>query len=140
MFIPNQDDNGSDVSDWNCNNDPYGCWTPSHAVVDRNWAKKVWPNNIPADYAFLVVSNVGSHQGPTHVNDALERAVPAFDISFRKPDLGRLTYGLGYPGKQDTDYNPADFRYCRQSLDDEPDRSGYMLDDCGLTAGASGGP
>ena len=64
MFIPHQDDGGSDRSDLNCYNDNvYGCWTPQFAVVDSNWANKEWSDNIPWDYAFLAVNDVASHEG-----------------------------------------------------------------------------
>ena len=140
MFVPHQDDGGSDVSDFNCDNDTYGCWTPSHAIVDDEWASKLWHLNIPADYGFLVVPNVGSHQGPSHVNDGLEKAVPTLDVSFDRPAYGEFSYGFGYPATEDTVGNPADFRYCRRPLTERSQQGGMMLDGCGLTAGASGGP
>eukprot|EP00578_Thalassiosira_sp_NH16_P026204 CAMPEP_0181098726 /NCGR_PEP_ID=MMETSP1071-20121207/12282_1 /TAXON_ID=35127 /ORGANISM="Thalassiosira sp., Strain NH16" /LENGTH=627 /DNA_ID=CAMNT_0023181345 /DNA_START=72 /DNA_END=1952 /DNA_ORIENTATION=+ len=142
MFIPHQDDRGRDVSDRNCNNDKYGCWTPSHAVVDRLWSSKTWQDNIPQDYAILVVPNVGSHRGPSGVNDSLEVAVPALEVSWERPRIGQLSYALGYPGDMDVVTNPSDFRYCRQILTERKEKEwgGLMLEGCGLTAGASGGP
>lgn len=135
MFIPNQDDGGSDTSDLNCYNDRFGCWTPSFAVVDDDWASRSWSSNIPYDYAFLVVDDVGNHRGPSGVSDVLDEAVPAMDVSFRRPKYGRSAYGLGYSGNRD-----PDFRYCVQDLDHYPSRGGYILNGCGLTGGSSGGP
>ena len=139
MFIPHQDDGGSDKSDLNCNNDKvYGCWTPKFAVVDKGWASRSWSANIPWDYAFLTVSDVGSHKGgPNPATDlALDDTVPAFDITFKPPNVGSDATALGYSGAKD-----PDFRYCTQRLTRaDASRGGYMLDGCGLTGGSSGGP
>ena len=99
MFIPNQDDGGSDGSDTNCSNDDvFGCWTPSFAVVDNGWlANSPFPGNIPDDYAYLVVDDVDSHQGgPPGIPEALDQAVPAMDIAWSAPVLGSPSYALGY--------------------------------------------
>lgn len=138
MFIPHQDDGGSDRSDLNCYNDNvYGCWTPQFAVVDSNWANKEWSDNIPWDYAFLAVNDVASHEGgPNQASDlALDLTVPALDISFDQPVVGSLVTALGYSGNQD-----PDFRHCVQHMTREDKRGGYMLDKCALTGGSSGGP
>eukprot|EP00578_Thalassiosira_sp_NH16_P013810 CAMPEP_0181120444 /NCGR_PEP_ID=MMETSP1071-20121207/24162_1 /TAXON_ID=35127 /ORGANISM="Thalassiosira sp., Strain NH16" /LENGTH=544 /DNA_ID=CAMNT_0023205105 /DNA_START=4 /DNA_END=1638 /DNA_ORIENTATION=- len=142
MFIPHQDDRGFDESDYNCNNDKYGCWIPSHAVVDRLWSSKTWDDNIFHDYAFLVVPNVGSHRGPSGVNDSLESAVPALEVGWDRPRFGELSYAFGYPVKHDTASRPSDFRYCRKTLAERADRDGSMLvlNGCGLSQGTSGGP
>ena len=141
MFIPQQDDEGSDGSDRDCTNDKYGCWTPQFAVVDNGWASRSWPDNIPSDYAYLVVSDVGSHYGGTDVSvndeDALDKAVPALDITFRPPITGIQATALGYSGSED-----PNFMYCTRNLSRETrlDRDGYKLNGCELSAGASGGP
>lgn len=143
LFIPNQDDGGSDRTDFDCTNDEFGCWTPSFAVVDNEWANKSWPNNIPADYAYLVVSNLGNRQEGGIVQ-ALDRVVRGMEVSFSNPELEGTSHALGYSGKDD-----PDFRYCVQDLADsniffgesspiQPD--GYVLDGCGLQGGSSGGP
>ena len=116
MFIPNQDDGGSDKSDRNCNNDAaFGCWTPQLAIVDKEWTLHNFlitlSDIVPWDYAYLVVSDVGSHVGKpdNNANLALDNTVPALDVSFAKPNLGDPTMAFGYPEIQD----PA-FRYCTQ--------------------------
>ena len=142
MFIPHQDDGGLEMSDYDCNNDKYGCWIPSHAVVDHNWSSKTWTDNIPHDYAFLVVPNVGSHKGPSGVNDSLEVAVPALEVSWDRPRFGELSYAFGYPLSYDSPTRPSDFRYCKRTLTKRSDMDGNMLvlKGCGLREGASGGP
>ena len=136
MFIPHQDDGGSDRSDYNCNNDSkHGCWTPAFAVVDKGWSDRRWPNNIPWDYAYLVVSDVGSHL-PTNPNLAMDQTLPALPITFSPPQTGTRATALGYSGNKD-----PDFRHCVQRLDRAASsRGGYLLDDCELTGGSSGGP
>jgi len=42
MFIPNQDDGGSDPADRDCNNDPHGCWFPNHALVPQKYDPNNW--------------------------------------------------------------------------------------------------
>ena len=128
------------MTDFDCNNDEYGCWTPTHAIVDSGWSGREWPDNQPSDYAYLVVPNVGSHQGPAGVNDGLEKAVPTLDVTFEKPVYGEYATALGYPANLDTEDQPSDFRYCRQSLREEAGKGGYVLNGCGLKGGASGGP
>lgn len=141
LFIPQQDDEGSDESDRDCDNDKYGCWTPQFAVVDNGWASRSWPDNIPSDYAYLVVSDVGSHSGGTDLSvndeDALDKAVPALDISFTAPITGIQATALGYSGSED-----PNFMYCTRNLSRETriSRDGYKLNGCELSAGASGGP
>ncbi|MFZ8998483.1 MAG: trypsin-like serine peptidase, partial [Ilumatobacteraceae bacterium] len=60
LFIPNQDDGGLDGTDWNCSNDPFGCWSLDHGVVDINWTNRIFPDNIPWDYGFYVVGDSGA--------------------------------------------------------------------------------
>jgi surface protein len=132
IFIPNQDDGGSDKTDWSCANDPYGCWALSFGVVEKGWASQVWPNNIDYDYAFYVVRDTGAHQG-TAAPDALDVAVGSLPISFANPILGSDTYALGYSYNKD----PL-FRYCVDPL--QTRGNGWWLPNCGLSGGASGGP
>lgn len=136
MFVPQQDGQGEEASDFNCSNDPIGCWVPSYAVIDNQWQTGTWSGNIPSDYAFLVASNVGSHtsDNQSFTSDALEEAVPALDVSFEEPTTGSLSYAFGYPGNRD-----PNFQYCRQVLDPEQGR-GYLLDGCDMQGGSSGGP
>jgi hypothetical protein len=107
-------------------------------VVDYDWASTTWSSNIPVDYAFLVVDDVGKHQdgySTSPVSSALDIAVPAMGVSFTAPTLvSDLAYALGYSKKQD-----PDFRYCVQTLE-VSGYDGYVLDGCGLSGGSSGGP
>jgi hypothetical protein len=142
MFIPQQDDGGTDKSDSNCSNDPYGCWAPDFGVVDFRWTANTWPNNIQWDYAYYVVSDTGAHTGGTLgtlPNDSLQEAVGALAIDFTDytslsnpcPDgPGTL---MGYSYNQD-----PDFRYCPVSL--VRGSQGWEFPNCGLSGGSSGGP
>lgn len=56
LFIPSQDDGGTDRTDSDCTNDPLGCWSVDHGVVDMNWTTRSFPNNIPWDYGYYVGS------------------------------------------------------------------------------------
>ena len=138
MFIPHQDDGGNDKSDFDCTNDKYGCWTPSHAVVDHTFTAHSMKTSH--DYAFLSVPNVGSHAGPGGVNASLEKAVPAMGVSFERPTFGRSSYSLGYTIESDTTEKPSDLRYCKRTLTVENERGGIMLNGCGIGPGSSGGP
>lgn len=138
MFIPDQDEGGLNKPDWNCNNDAaFGCWTPQFAVIDHDWTEYTMPANLPWDYAFVVVSDVGSHVGgsDSNANIALDNTVPALDVSFNEPIVGGRTTALGYS----SDPNP-DLRYCAQYLEIEANMGGYLLNGCALSDGAIGGP
>lgn len=64
IFIPDQDATRGSKSDFNCQNDLYGCWLLSFAVVERGWTEGSFPHNIGYDYAFYVVHDrSSSHRG-----------------------------------------------------------------------------
>ena len=104
MFIPQQDDEGSPT-------DPIvivpmigmdASRTPQFAVVDNGWASRSFPDNISSDYAYLVVSDVGSHYcGPIYLlmtKIALDQAVPALVLVSSAPVTEIQATALGYSG------------------------------------------
>ena len=138
IFIPSQDDGGTDRTDSNCDNDPFGCWTADHGVVDVNWTTRTFPDNIPWDYGYYVVSDSGAHSGTAlpsdSSSDALDAAVGTLDVSFTAPTTGTTATALGYSYAQD-----PQFRYCQETMITNGS-SNYWLDSCDLTGGSSGGP
>ena len=144
LFIPNQADTLGSGTDQNCSNDPIGCWAPSWGVVDVNWTRSVFPNNIPWDYAFYVVSDSGAHgQGFTITSDILDAAAGYLPISFDNVltddgDPGAhsadFTHALGYSYSED-----PNFMYCAEDMTTEG-AANWWLPSCELTGGSSGGP
>ena len=102
-------------------------------VVDKNWADRTWSSNLYWDYAYYVVDDTDAHQGPVSVNDALDEAVDTLPIDFTSYTLNAYGYALGYPYNRD-----PDFRYCADILGSR--FGGYIMDECNLGGGASGGP
>ena len=142
MFIPNQDETTGTATDFDCNNDPLGCWAPDNGVVETNWTTRTFPDNIPWDYAYYVVSDSGAHSG-NGSGGALDAAAGTLPIDFLPPYIddgdntaGSLdfTHGLGYSGSDD-----PNFMYCADHLTTEgPDN--WWLPKCELSGGSSGGP
>lgn len=140
LFIPNQDGTTGNGTDLNCNNDPLGCWTPSFGVVDQNWTTRTFPDNIPWDYAFYVVSDNGAHSGTEASSDILDQTVGALPISFEPPAVdvtssADFTHALGYSYSDD-----PNFMYCAEDMMSEEAYFDWWLPSCGLSGGASGGP
>jgi hypothetical protein len=142
LFIPNQDGTTGSGTDTNCDNDPIGCWTPTFAVVDTNWTTSTFPDNIPWDYAYYVVSDVGAHSGSTAI-ESLETQVGGLSISFAPPayDTGTTdaeaadyTHAIGYSYADD-----PNLMYCAENMTLEGAYN-YWLPNCGLSGGSSGGP
>jgi hypothetical protein len=133
MFIPNQDDGGTDRTDSNCGNDPLGCWAVDHGVVDVNWANRVFPDNIAWDYGYYVVSDSGAHSG-TAADPALDVAAGSLDVDFTTPAVGQTATALGYSYADD-----PNFMYCQEPMGTNGSAN-YWLDTCDLTGGSSGGP
>jgi hypothetical protein len=135
LFIPNQADTQGTGTDRNCANDPLGCWVPSFGVVDTNWTTRVFPDNIPWDYAFYVVGDSGAHEaGYGSAADALDAAVGPMDTTFNAPALDTLGHALGYSYSED-----PKFMYCADNLTTEGAYN-WWLPNCGLSGGSSGGP
>lgn len=143
MFIPDQahTTRGS-KTDFNCDNDPLGCWVPSFGVVDENWTTRVFPANIAWDYAFYVVNDAGAHDGTPVSSDALDVAAGTLDLNFDPPNVGvsnsniDFTFALGYSYRND-----PKFMYCAEDMTTENNYDvNWWLPSCGLTGGSSGGP
>ena len=138
MFIPHQDDGGTDGSDHICSNDKFGCWVLDFAVVDSRWADQAWPSNIPYDYAVLTVPDAGAWTaGYANTNNpVLDSAVPTVEVDFTNAQglvTGSWTQFHGYSYNQD-----PNFRYCRVQVTSNADR--WVMPGCLLSGGASGGP
>jgi len=141
LFIPNQDETTGSGTDSNCSNDPLGCWTPSFSVVDTNWTTSSFPNNIPWDYAYYVVSDSGAHSG-NGSGGSLEGTVGGLPISFAAPAVNvgttsadsDYTHGIGYSYADD-----PNLMYCAENMTTEGDAN-WWLPNCGLSGGSSGGP
>ena len=102
--------------------------------VDDNWTSRIFPDNIPWDYAFYVVEDSGSHQGAPASSDALDEAVNGFDVSFNDPVYGDFTHALGYSNSK-----APNFMYCAEYLTTEGSDN-WWLASCDLSGGSSGGP
>ncbi len=133
IFIPSQDDGGTDRTDWNCANDPLGCWAVDHGVVDVNWTTRTFPDNIPWDYGFYVVSDEGAHEGAS-APEALDAAVPELTVKFTAPAVGDTSTALGYSYSND-----PYFMYCQEPMGTNGSAN-YWLPSCDLSGGSSGGP
>jgi len=137
VFIPKQDDGGTDRTDFTCGNDVYGCWILDHGVVDEDWTTRTFPDNIPWDYGYYVVSDSGSHSTSdfaTVDNLALDVTAGSMTLSFQTPVVGSVGHALGYS----YDVDPQ-FMYCKESLGTEGS-SNYWLSRCDMSGGSSGGP
>ena len=137
VFIPNQDDGGNDRTDFDCGNDPYGCWILDHGVVDVNWASRTFPDNIQWDFGYYVVSDSSSHSTTDlgSVGDgALDGTVGGMLQSFQAPAVGDEAHALGYS----YDVDP-EFMYCKEPLNTEGSDN-YWLGRCDMAGGSSGGP
>jgi len=143
LFIPNQDATTGSATDLNCSNDPMGCWSPSFAVVDRNWSLSVFPNNIPWDYAFYVVEDTGAHSGTNTSSASLDAVAGSLPLNLLTayindgdpgPGSTDFTHALGYSYSDD-----PNFMYCAEDMTTEGNFN-WWLPSCGLSGGASGGP
>ncbi|TQV77120.1 hypothetical protein FLL45_03995 [Aliikangiella marina] len=134
LFIPNQNDTTGTGTDSNCSNDPVGCWTPSFGVVDVNWTTRTFPDNIPWDYAYYVVSDNGAHSGTNVGSDSLDTEVGSMNVDFSNPNQGSFTHALGYSYSDD-----PNFMYCAEDMGTEG-TDNWWLPNCGLSGGSSGGP
>ena len=138
IFIPGQDDGGQDGTDWNCSNDPRGCWILDYGVVDINWTTRTFPDNIAWDYGFYVVSDTGTHSSSNPYDALLDSvdldAAATMAIDFSAPEVGNAAHALGYSYNVD-----PEFMYCTESLGTEGSVN-YWLGSCDLSGGSSGGP
>lgn len=136
LFIPNQAGTSGSGTDLNCNNDPYGCWTPDFGVVDEDWTLRTFPDNIAWDYAYYVVSNSDSHSGFGDYT-ALDAATGTLDVNFSEPSVdgsqSSFTHALGYSYSDD-----PNFMYCAENMTTEGTVN-WWLPNCDLSGGSSGG-
>eukprot|EP00986_Skeletonema_menzelii_P010332 scaffold5032_cov144-Skeletonema_menzelii.AAC.4 len=141
MFIPDQVSTTGDRSNSNCDDDKLGCWKLSFGVVSQGWAESQFPENVGYDYAYYVVhddpdtTHAGGYlRGLTGILDQDVDAIK-IDFDYRVKDF---TFALGYSSEHDPNY-----RYCAMDQSTIYGVSWYenlWLDQCGLGAGASGGP
>ena len=145
IFIPDQDATRGSKSDFNCQNDVYGCWLLSFAVVERGWTEGSFPHNIGYDYAFYVVHDrSSSHRGGYGENITGERIsiilvcpsfmdliltstkyyyVPYFAQGILDEDVTPLQIDFEYKLKNDftvalgySDEKDPSFQYCSNKL------------------------
>ncbi len=140
MFIPDQAGTSGAGTDRNCSNDPLGCWVPSFGVVDDNWTRRKFPDNIAWDYGYYVVADSGAHQGTsTSSSSALDMAAGSMAVSFAAVKVddatsADFTAALGYSYSED-----PKFMYCAEDMTTQG-AVNWWLPSCGLSGGSSGGP
>ena len=140
MFIPGQDDGEGDSSDYNCYNDPHGCFYPTLGVISDNYHSASFVDGFQYDYGFYVAPDTdsGNNNGPdrdTYGGDAYRSLVP-MGITFDGLSHGQNTHLFGYPGSRDPQFMYTEGRVDRSPITD----GGWYVDCSGLTGGASGGP
>ena len=141
MFIPGQDDGEGDASDYNCLNDPNGCFYPTAGVISHHYQKATFTEGFQYDYAFYVAPDTdpGNNNGPdrdTYGGKGPYKSLIPMGISFDGLEYGKNTYLMGYPGSRD-----PKFMYTEGRADKSPiTQGGWYVDCSGLTGGASGGP
>lgn len=122
-------------------NDPVGCWYPTFAIIDRNYAdgdadgdENSFFRSVSWDYGYLVVPSSGAHAaGISVVDDDLDVAVSPIDIDFTDYPISEEAFNVGYPL-----VNDPYLRYCNGTLATSLG-AGYFLHGCDLSGGASGG-
>lgn len=137
IFIPNQAQTYGTQTDSDCNNDPEGCWVADFGVVSQGWDDAVFPANISSDYGFYALGT--SLDVPEYFinegNDvSMDSVITPMEISFESASFGDYTRALGYSYKFD-----PNFMYCGEPITGSS-YDGYLLPNCGLSGGASGGP
>jgi hypothetical protein len=136
LFIPNQDGGSGSGTDTDCSNDPIGCWSAGYGVVDKEWTLRTFPDNIPWDYAYYVVNDVGAHDGSPSTSDALDIAVGTpIPIDFLWVGSNLYTHAIGYSYDQD-----PDLRYCAENVNQNVGPANWWLGSCAMSGGSSGGP
>jgi len=133
IFIPNQDQTTGGGTDDNCDNDPLGCWVVDHGVVDINWTTRTFPDNIPWDYGYYVVSDSGASRGSAP-SEILDQAAGSMTVDFSVPSVGQSATALGYSYSDD-----PYFMHCQEPMA-TIDVVNYWLGSCDLSGGSSGGP
>lgn len=141
MFIPGQDDGEGDASDYNCSNDPNGCFYPTIGVISSKYQTAGFVDGFQYDYGFYVAPDTdkGNNNGPdrdTYGGSGPYKSLVPMGITFAGLSYGQNTHLFGYPGSRD----PL-FMYTEGRSDQSPITTGGWYVECsGLTGGASGGP
>jgi len=133
LFIPNQDARKFSGNTTDCIADE-SCYVIDYGVVAEQWTASRFPDNIPWDTAFYVITN---NDLETNLQSDL------FSISFDMPMTGltgsnsldkSFSQALGYSYEHD-----PEFRYSQENLtQDQPDN--WWLPRSRLSGGSSGGP
>ena len=94
------------------------------------WSTGSWPDIIPWDYGYYAVSTGG------HNDETLDDNIAPMTVSFSEDDADYniYTHALGYSYSED-----PNFMYCAESVG-AGSYDGWLLPNCGLSGGASGGP
>jgi hypothetical protein len=147
LFIPNQDATTGSGTDGNCSNDPIGCWVPSFGVVDDNWTRRRFPDNVAWDYGYYVVNDSGAHVGAIAPAEALDSAVASGYAGNMSQHFAAVLVDDGDPGVRSADFthglgyslsDDPNFMYCADDMTVESDVN-WWLPVCGLSGGSSGG-
>ncbi len=136
IFIPNQANTSGIGTDADCSNDPEGCWVADFGVVSVDWTTSIFPNNIPWDYGYYALGtysdlNYFSNDGR---DVTMDKIITPMEVSFEQPSYNVYTRALGYSYKDD-----PYFMYCGEPVA-ASSYDGYLLQNCALSGGASGGP
>ncbi len=139
IFIPNQTATTGSGTDVDCANDPKGCWIADFGVVSTGWDADVFPNNISSDYGFYALgTNTEITQYSSFKNEgrnvSMDSIIAPMKVSFDFAVLEDYTRALGYSYSDD-----PHFMYCGEPVAGS-NYDGYLLSNCGLSGGASGGP
>lgn len=141
MFIPGQDDGEGDGSDYNCQNDPHGCFYPTVGVISHHYQQATFTEGFQYDYGFYVAPDTdpGNNNGPdrdTYGGKGPYKSLVPMGIAFDAMQYGKNTQLMGYPGSRD-----PKFMYTEGRADTSPiTQGGWYVDCSGLSGGASGGP
>ena len=141
MFIPGQDDGEGDRSDFNCSNDPHGCFYPTVGVISDEYRSASFSKGFQYDYGFYIAPDTdsGNDNAPdadTYGGNGKPKSLTPMGITFDGLSYGSDTHLFGYPGARD-----PNFMYTEGSAETSPITIGGWYVRCsGLTGGASGGP
>lgn len=139
LFIPEDNvQKGNAAADYNCNDDPCGCWSPTGGVVHEEWKNIEFPKNLAYDVGFYVVDNVGKHSGPEcQGTEALDEAIEELHMDVTGSNIRQILYGFGF--SEDSD---PPLRYCVDMAETRKvaDEELLFMPNCALMDGTSGGP
>ncbi|MEP6388975.1 MAG: hypothetical protein ABJ056_03530 [Halioglobus sp.] len=137
IFIPNQAATTGSGTDTDCSNDPAGCWVADFGAVSSGWDAEVFPANIPSDYGYYALGTNGDTSNrftEAGRNVAMDSDITPMEVSFDGAAIDTYTRALGYSYSDD-----PNFMFCGEPVDSSS-YDGYLLPNCGMSGGASGGP